>query len=226
MIMIKWLRVRGRQALQIVHLVVLFVLIGTPSIFLYAVRYHSHDSWRVTVDVVAYVVMYLLIIVYAAYVYRKNDQQPPTRPGVVNWVVGGYLAIMLGNLIFSQLNALLYHQTSTANNEAINSLMHSNHVVMVTMAIGACTLAPVAEELVFRGVLMNVLFARDWFWLKVIVSGLVFSAAHASTNPVSFLIYAYLGGVLAFVYRKSGKLRNSMLLHGLNNVISMLVLLG
>lgn len=224
--MIKWLGAHVKAIIQLVHFLILAALVGLPSVFLYAIRYHPNDSFRVAVDVTGYVVMYLLIIFYARYVYRKADQQPTKRPGTANWVIGGYLAIIVGNLVFSNLNRVLYHQTSTANNDAINSLMHSNHVIMIVMAIGACTLAPVAEELVFRGVLMNVLFSRDRFWLKVVVSGLVFSSAHASTNPVSFLIYAYLGGVLAFVYRKSGKLRNSILLHGLNNVVSMLVLLG
>lgn len=214
------------QVVSFFHLVVLLALIGLPTSCLAIVRRYPDDPSKVLTGVAGYVVMYLLIIAYGRYAYRRCDQHPQKRPGTVRWVVGGYLAIIIGNVIFSILNRVVYHQSSTANNTVLDSLMHSNRIIMVVLVVGACTLAPVAEELVFRGVLMNTFFARDAFWPKVITSGLIFSVEHLSTTPISFLIYVYLGGVLAYVYRRSGRLQNSILLHALNNLISVMALLG
>lgn len=215
-----------RQIVSVFHLLVLLALIGLPTSFLGLVRIYPQDSIRVLEGVGGYVIMYLLIIFYARYAYRRCDQHPRKQAGTFKWVVGGYAAIIAGNIVFSVLNRFLYHQSSTANNTVLSSLMRSNRIVMIALVIGACTLAPIAEELVFRGVLMNTFFARDTFWPKIIMSGLVFSLEHLSTTPISFLIYAYLGGVLAYVYRRSGQLQNSILLHALNNLISVSALLG
>lgn len=214
------------KAMQYVHLVILVFLIGMPSIFLYAIHEHPKNDVMVSLDVLGYIAAYVLIICYANHVYKRADQHPSQQKGLVKWVIGGYVTILTGNYVFSLLNNLLYHQTNTANNQLITSLLRSNHVIMFVLAIGSFTLVPIAEELIFRGVLMNLFFAKDQFWPKVILSGIVFSSAHMSTNPISFLLYAYMGGVLAYVYRKSGRLRNSMILHGLNNLISMIAIIG
>lgn len=215
----------GRKVIQIFHLLVLLALVGLPTSFLGNIRKHPNDPTRIGIDVAGYILLYIVIILYGRYAYQRCDQHPKKRSGTLKWVVGGYLAIIVGNMAFSMLNNLFYHQSTTANNTVLNSLMHSNRIVMVVLAIGAFTLTPIAEELIFRGVLMNTFFAKDSFWPKVILSGLVFSLEHLSTTPISFLIYVYLGGVLAYVYRRSGKLQNSILLHALNNFISIMVLL-
>ncbi|MDU3492786.1 MAG: CPBP family intramembrane glutamic endopeptidase, partial [Limosilactobacillus fermentum] len=49
---------------------------------------------------------------------------------------------------------------------------------------------------------------------------------HASTTPVSYLIYFFMGAVFAFVYRKTGHLSNVIALHMLNNIVAMAVLLN
>lgn len=215
----------GRKVIQIFHLLVLLTLIGLPTGFLGNIRKHPDDPVRVGIDVAGYILMYVLIIVYARYAYQRCDQHPKKQPGTLRWVIDGYLAIIFGNMAFSVLNNVIYHQSTTANNTVLDSLMHSNRIVMVVLAVGAFTLTPIAEELIFRGVLMNTFFAKDSLWPKVILSGLVFSLEHLSTTPVSFLIYVYLGCVLAYVYRRSGKLQNSILLHALNNLISIIALL-
>ncbi|MCF7523852.1 CPBP family intramembrane metalloprotease [Levilactobacillus brevis] len=52
------------------------------------------------------------------------------------------------------------------------------------------------------------------------MSGIAFSIPHASSNPISWLLYAVMGGTLAYVYRRTGKLQSSILLHGFNNLVA------
>ncbi len=69
---------------------------------------------------------------------------------------------------------------------------------------------------------MNGFFSPDSFWLPIIVSGVFFSLAHASTTIVSYLIYMTLGCFLAHTYRRTHNLGASIGLHMLNNLIAMI----
>ena len=82
-------------------------------------------------------------------------------------------------------------------------------------------LSPIAEELLFRGYLMNAFFKPESFWLPILVSAIFFSLAHASTTIISYLIYMTLGCFLAYTYRRTNNLAASIGLHMLNNLIAM-----
>ncbi len=213
---------------RILIMVGLGLAIQIPPSVLYFLHGHRHfDSFTWSV-IAIYLVTFLLIILAALKVYRTYDRQvhyPQHLLGRLKWLLGGYLAILIGEGFLSRLNYVIYHQTSTANNNNIAQLMGNNPVTIITMGLSAVILTPIAEELIFRGSLMNLFFKdHSTFW-QVVLSGVVFGSEHASTNPVSFLIYVYLGMVLAVVYVRSGDIKNSMMLHALNNLVAMVMLL-
>lgn len=214
---------------RILIMVGLGIAIQVPPSVLYLIHNHTQfDSiaWSV---ITIYLVVFLLIILVAAKVYRTYDRRPHFQQRLgsrLRWILGGYVAILIGEGFLSWLNYLVYHQTSTANNNNIAQLMGHNQVTILTMGLSAVILSPIAEELIFRGSLMNLFFKRDSTFWQVLLSGVVFGSEHASTNPISFLIYVYLGIVLAVVYLKSGDIKNSMLLHALNNLIALFSLLS
>jgi hypothetical protein len=83
-----------------------------------------------------------------------------------------------------------------------------------------CVVAPVAEELFFRGFVFGGL-RRHGFWPAAIVSGAVFGLAHVLGSPLGFIVpLAFLGMVLAFLYERTGSLYPPMALHALNNSIA------
>lgn len=139
-----------------------------------------------------------------------------------DWVqmVKGYGFIILSEFILSGLTSVLYHQTSTANNQAIGTLMGRSSLTMILFSLTAVLGSPIIEELTFRGLLIDGCFAPRSFWLSIVVSGIAFSIPHASSNPISWLLYAVMGGTLAYVYRRTGKLQSSILLHGFNNLVA------
>lgn len=204
----------------------LFLCIELPPI---AMRIANRNN-KITVKTICLVVIFLLlfgfIIAWARRTYYRYNQIPIKRK--INWklILGGYLFILVGEYVLGILNVLIYHQTETANNQSLMTILGHNPLVTVVFAISAVILTPIAEELIFRGVLMNLFFKPNTFWPKVVLSGVVFSAGHISTNIISFLLYCLLGMTLAYVYRRSGNIRNSMLLHGLNNLIAMLLMLS
>ena len=122
-------------------------------------------------------------------------------------------------------NQYFFHQTQTANNEIIRQLLNHNRIITVVFVLSSFTLTPVAEELIFRGLLTNLFFRPNALWSKMVLSGIVFSLAHTSTTLVSFLLYCFMGMVLTYVYRQSGSLKNSILIHGINNFVAIAIML-
>ena len=169
--------------------------------------------------------MFAFIIGWARRLYNQYNQLPGGRLRI-GMVVLGYFVLVLGMAFFGHLNVVLFHQTQTANNQALAQLLNHSQLATVVFAISSFTLTPVAEGLIFRGVLTNLFFKPTWFWPKVVLSGLVCSFAHVSTNVVSFCTYCFMGMVLAYVYRRSGSLKNSIALHALNNLVAMAALLN
>lgn len=204
---------------------VFFLLVQVPPMAVVIANRHPANQMLAITLAVIFVVLFLAIIAGARRVYRRYNQLPVTRELNVRLIVGGYVVLIIGMMIFGWLNQYFFHQASTANNEVIRQLLNHNLIITVVFVVSSFTLTPIAEELIFRGILTNLFFRRNALWPKMILSGLVFSAAHTSTTIVSFLLYCFMGMVLAYVYRWSGNLKNSILIHGINNFIAMLMML-
>ena len=205
-------------------MLILVFLIQLPPVAINIANRYPNNLGLTLLLLAIFLMIFAFIIGWARRLYRQYDQleQGHLRPGLV---VGGYLTLLIGTMFFGQLNVLLFHQTQTANNAAVAQMLNHNQLATIVFVISACTLTPVAEELIFRGVLTNLFFRSDSFWPKVVLSGVVFSCAHLSTNVVSFCTYCFMGMVLAYVYRRSGSLKNSIALHALNNIVAMAMLL-
>lgn len=82
----------------------------------------------------------------------------------------------------------------------------------------AALIAPVVEEMFFRGLVQPAL-ARWWrsTWVSIVFCGLAFGAIH-STNVETVPALALFGIVLGFVYAKTRSLTAAILLHMLFNV--------
>ena len=102
---------------------------------------------------------------------------------------------------------------------------------MIGTMIYGVHLAPVVEELIFRGLVINYFFRQSWWWASIILSGFLFAVPHTmnlSTNIadlLAFMIYMSMGMVLAYVYKKTGDIQSNIMIHFLNNLISMIPLL-
>ena len=86
-----------------------------------------------------------------------------------------------------------------------------------SFVFGAITV-PVAEELLFRGLLFRWLRNRWGFAAGAFVSALVFALAHPPASGSAPLIFL-IGLALAYFYERSGSLWPSMVLHGVNNAV-------
>ena len=192
-----------------------FLLIQVPPVAVAIANRHPHNQDLAVGLAVIFVVIFLFIITRARRLYHCYNQL----------VLLGYLTLIVGMAVFGWLNQYFFHQTQTANNEIIRQLLNHNRIITVVFVLSSFTLTPVAEELIFRGLLTNLFFRPNALWSKMVLSGIVFSLAHTSTTLVSFLLYCFMGMVLTYVYRQSGSLKNSILIHGINNFVAIAIML-
>lgn len=207
-----------------VAIMIFFALaIQVPPAFLIYARKSDNFSW-----IGAYFVSFLVLLGLAFWVSWRLGKGPKpamTRRMKIDWVFGGWLAIFCAQFLLGTLNQLIYHQTQTANDLIIIKLMSHQSAIMYTMTFGAVVLSPIAEELIFRRILIDMFFEPTMLWWSILISGIIFSAEHASTNPLSFLIYFAMGLILAYVYQKTRRLSCSIVIHGLNNLLAMSAIL-
>jgi membrane protease YdiL (CAAX protease family) len=92
---------------------------------------------------------------------------------------------------------------------------------LVAVCVLVTTIAPIAEEVFFRGYFYGAL--RNWRgpWLAALLTGLVFGAIHAGSAAAVFLVpLAILGFMLCVVREQTGSLLPCIALHALNNALA------
>jgi membrane protease YdiL (CAAX protease family) len=94
----------------------------------------------------------------------------------------------------------------------------TNTLLLVAGALVVIGVAPVCEELFFRGVLFRVLRQRMSFWPAAIVDGVLFGLVHGSL--VILPVLAVLGIMFCYVYERTGSLFPTIALHALNNTVA------
>lgn len=139
------------------------------------------------------------------------------------WLIGRVIAIV-GTL----LNQAWSGQEISTNDAAIHTLagfikggfpLYTALFVLVIALI-----APIMEELAFRGFPMTDLFRGKSLKVAGLVTSLVFALPHA-TNIVEFVMYTCMGILLFVTYQRRGNLRDSILLHIFNNLFPAITLL-
>ena len=91
----------------------------------------------------------------------------------------------------------------------------------VVVIISTVILAPVSEELVFRGIVFNRLRDYTGFWASAIISSVLFGVYHFNLAQG---LFAFLYGILlCLVYEKFKNLFANMFMHAAGNLIAVVI---
>lgn len=132
-----------------------------------------------------------------------------------------YVAIIVGNMI-GVIWLHLLKQTTTSNQETINSLISETSLISSFFVI--VIVAPLCEEIICRGIIPTKLF-EGYEKIGYIFGWLLFTLAHLPTNPPSFLIYGWMSAVLTWTAYRTKRLEMSIFLHLVINGMSILILI-
>ena len=170
----------------------------------------------------------LLTLLCLGFLRRDFDRIWERPLYILGQILLGYGLLMAANLLVSILVYALMPEANP-NNEAVLDLakVARGRILAITVV-----LAPLLEELIFRGGIFGLL--RRWNrWLAYVVCILVFGIYHvwhyALSDPLALLYllqYLPAGYVLCRSYEKTECIWTSILLHMLNNSISLLALGG
>jgi membrane protease YdiL (CAAX protease family) len=94
-------------------------------------------------------------------------------------------------------------------------------VALIAVAILVTVVAPICEELFFRGYFFNALKTWRGLWPAALITGLVFGGIHVGSAPAAYLVpLAFFGFALCLLYQRTGSLYPCMALHALNNSLA------
>lgn len=148
----------------------------------------------------------------------------------IRWVTGAQ-AVVLAAVVYYGLSAVYSTLFHLNGNEKLPSELGSGHgATLVAAGLFVCVIAPMAEELFFRGFLFGVLrgiparvAGRDLGpWIAALITGILFGLAHTGSASSQYLIpLGFLGFVLCLVRWRTGSLYPCMALHSANNALAL-----
>ena len=145
-------------------------------------------------------------------------------------LLGGVLLYPSIAIIGLVLTALFQEVSGRPTTTPDQLPQHLNTPESIASVILAVILAPVVEELFFRGILFRSIRDRRGFWLGALVSGLIFGLAHyepAAWQDTLLLqtIMVFTGVALAFIYERRGNLVSNITAHMLFNTVGLYLIL-
>jgi membrane protease YdiL (CAAX protease family) len=186
------------------------------------------NTWYIVLGILS--IIYMFVVSY--WFYRRYKKKNPenvvslTRDDMMK-----DLAIFAGVLIFklamSYLMVQVYGEETTANDEAIFGMLEGNTSILLALNLGLTViiLAPVMEEIIFRGMISKGMFKDNHFMPAIILSSIFFSSMHLSGNFISFIIYAGIGAACFLAYWRKKNINDAIFIHFLNNLPGAIMLI-
>jgi membrane protease YdiL (CAAX protease family) len=192
----------------------------------------SMDSYTAT----AYlnIILDSVLVIMASIIFKDSLKQQwrdflkNKKDNLLYACIIGVAMIYAAAIIGSMISSLFGAQSSSQNQELIESVASSRPLVMFATSV---LLAPVFEEILFRGVIfgwayeVNPIFAH-------LLSGFLFGFLHIMDAVLSgnfgefvqIFSYFFMGCVLSFLYEKRNNIFVPIITHSLNNFISMILI--
>lgn len=165
----------------------------------------------------------LLVVPLFLVIYTKRDVKKTygfARTKAVNYLGSAILmtGAVLVNMVIAVGLAVLFPE-SAGNVETVFGELFSGNVLAVLLVIAV---APaVCEEMLFRGMILHSLQAKYRVPSAIAVTAILFGLYHMSL--IKFIPTGLLGLLLCIVVWKTGSIYPAMLMHFINNAISVII---
>jgi membrane protease YdiL (CAAX protease family) len=176
------------------------------------------------------VIFYAACGAFAWWRLRTTGSNPLRKPNgrEIRVILIGVVALVLVRVaLVAQLMAThqtKHVQTGLENFDVITKNPTITAISVVLTVVSMVVLAPIIEEIVFRGLLFGALAPRIGVLASALITALLFGAVHG--DVVLFPALAALGFIAALAYAATGNLTVAIALHAINNSLGAAVLIG
>lgn len=184
---------------------------------------------------IANYLVYVVLALYGSFLFKERLNQQwneirKTKRKFFFGVLTGWLFLILMTVVFGSISEML-RQFLGLDGQGLNqsNIQSTFQEQPLLIAVFACIIGPLVEELFFRQTLLRYLRKSLPTWLSIFIVGLAFALTHMHSLDLSEWISAvgYLGGGLAFsiIYVKEKEnIYYPLLVHMLGNSLSFIIL--
>lgn len=141
---------------------------------------------------------------------------------LVKYIPVSYILYTGGSIIVEKF----FGASEAANQVAVESLF--DHIPMWQLFLMIVIVAPITEELLFRGIILFPGNQLNTTWMRMIVSALIFGLIHTTTDIDVYTLYTYIGMGIIFTYaaKRTNSIEASIIYHFLNNLMGFFAILS
>ena len=179
--------------------------------------------------------VYTIMFVYGCFLFKslllpKWEEVRTSKRKFIFGVLKGWALLFILTILFGLLSEMLRQMLGLSGqglNEANIQTAFKEQPLLI--AVFACVIGPLVEELFFRQILLRYLRKSLPTWLSIFIVGFAFALTHMHSLDLSEWVGAvgYLGGGLAFsiIYVKEKEnVYYPLLVHMLGNSLSFIIL--
>jgi CAAX protease family protein len=172
---------------------------------------------------------FVIAAVYCAHLGGRTVRawQFGLRPPGAGWfAAAGWIVLLF--LVFLLLSVIWSLLVNPGEEKVLERLGTNEGASLLVLSAGlTCVIAPICEELLFRGYIFTALRGWRGTWPAAVITGLAFGGVHAGSAPALDLApLAMLGLGLCLLYRYTGSLYPCIAAHSLNNSVAFAALEG
>lgn len=187
-----------------------------------AVTYQFPKQWSIGLGLL---LIFLTLLVFVAVAKKAGILSQPGKifqKGDGKRIALGLLGMLLISVLGTVLLRWLHGEVTTANQASLMEEFRRGDMISLPIMLGV--LAPIAEEIIFRGIIPLKIFKGYEGW-GYIIGGLLFALFHGPTNIMSFVIYGGSSVILTLLAYRTRRLEVSIAVHMINNGLPAILML-
>lgn len=186
------------------------------------------DPKRIALPSIRALVAANALIILLVWLYVRKDGRA-AKLGLTHWGKDGaaatlrIAAILIAAALLFNIGYTVLIGSKLEMQQALREMLSAipqTGLNIATILFATVILAPVVEELIFRGMLQKSLSHKMPIWAAIAVSAAIFSAMHGDLNSAPALMI--IGAIFGTLYYLTGSLRVTIAAHLANNLFAML----
>ncbi|MCD8899537.1 CPBP family intramembrane metalloprotease [Staphylococcus gallinarum] len=229
---------KGNRIINILIFIGLMFLVSSPTMIAGSIIYSvvNHASLWIVIGITVLGIIWTIFIMWLFrwYYHKKSYETLQHRFGLKDILINilWFIVLRITIGVFTLIMQSVFGDNISENDkillnqmEQLNDLSVGSVIGLLFFLIVIIFVAPFLEELLFRGIFKETIFKKSAFLLPLIISSAIFSSLHGSTNWISFLMYMTLGMFFYLIYNRRKNLKDSMMVHMLNNAMAGIAML-